>query len=127
MFLLCKQNHKYFRHNEREHLNRVEEEEPIQNVGGNVPEEQPVGDVTLRISYQEIITPQDETSRSCTRQTHCKQANCPGCSVSITGNHHVRDLSQEKNTIPFPRDSPNLLLHPTTSFPPSPQIFNKPS
>ena len=47
--------------------------------------------------------PQDETSRSCTRQTQCKQANCPGCSTPIIGNNHVRDLSQKMNTTPPPK------------------------
>ena len=48
-------------------------------------------------------TPQDETSRSCTRLTPCKKANCPSCSKPISGNHHVRDLSQELDTTPPPK------------------------
>ena len=51
-------------------------------------------------------TPQDEISRSCTRQTQCKKANCPGCSVTITGNRHVRDLSQDLETTPPPKKHP---------------------
>ena len=48
-------------------------------------------------------TPQDETSRSCTRLTACEKANCPSCRAPITGNHHVRDLSQELETTPPPK------------------------
>ena len=40
-------------------------------------------------------TPQDGTSRSCTRQTPCKKANCPSCCKPITENHHVQDVSQD--------------------------------
>ena len=48
-------------------------------------------------------TPQDEASRSCTRTTQCKQADCPICSEPIPGTHHVRDLTQELETTPPPR------------------------
>ena len=48
-------------------------------------------------------TPQDKASRSCTRQTQCKKANCPICSEPIPGTHHVQDLSQELETTPPPK------------------------
>ena len=47
--------------------------------------------------------PQDETSRSCTKWTACKEACCPSCSTPITGNHHVRNFSQEMATTPPPK------------------------
>ena len=47
-------------------------------------------------------TPQDEDSRSCTRQT-CRKANCSTCSESTPGTHHVRDLTQELETTPPPK------------------------
>ena len=56
-------------------------------------------------------TPKDEASRSCTRQTPCKQDNCPICSEPIPGTHHVSDLTQELETTPLPKK---------TSKPPAP-------
>ena len=53
--------------------------------------------------------PQDETSRSCTKWTACKEACCPSCSTPITGNHHVRNFSQEMATTPPPK----RLIKPT--------------
>ena len=49
------------------------------------------------------FTPQDEASRSCTRQTSCKKANCPICSNPTPGTHNVRDLTQELEITPPPK------------------------
>ena len=47
--------------------------------------------------------PQDEASRSCTRQTSCKKANCPICSKPTPGTQNIRDLTQELETTPPPK------------------------
>ena len=66
-------------------------------------------------------TPQVEASRSCTRQMSCKKANCPIYSKPIPGTHHVRNLTQELETIPPPKkiSKPPAPLHhrPSTSLP----------
>ena len=55
-------------------------------------------DVALPVS-----TPQDEATRSCSRQTSCKKANCPICSEPTPSTHHVLDLTQELETTPPPK------------------------
>ena len=51
------------------------------------------------------LNPRDEASRSCKRQVPYKKANCPICSEPIPGTHDVRDLSQELETTPPPKDT----------------------